>query len=281
MGMLVGGIVTLSTDEIRKFRKAIYKYYNEHGRELPWRRTQDGYRILVSEIMLQQTQVDRVLEKYPAFVRRFPNFRALADASLRDVLAAWQGLGYNRRAVSLKKIGEIVTEKHGGRLRADVDFLRGLPGIGYNTACAILAFAFNRPVVFIETNIRTVFIHFFFADRNDVRDSEILPLVERTLDRKSSHRFYSALMDYGTMLKRIHGSINPKSVHYQKQSPFKGSDRQVRGMVLKHLLENPNPSQSGMAEKIGIAAQRLQQVLKNLKAEGFVRERNGLYSIAE
>ncbi|HME45341.1 MAG TPA: winged helix-turn-helix transcriptional regulator, partial [Syntrophorhabdales bacterium] len=255
--------------------------YNEHGRELPWRQTQNPYRILVSEMMLQQTQVDRVLEKYPAFVRQFPNFRALADAYLRDVLAAWQGLGYNRRAVSLKKIGEIVTEKHGGRLRADVDFLRGLPGIGHNTACAILAFAFNRPVVFIETNIRTVFIHFFFADRNDVRDSEILPLVEQTLDRESSHRFYSALMDYGTMLKKIHGSINPKSAHYQKQSPFKGSDRQVRGMLLKHLLGNPNSSQSDMAEKVGIAAQRLQQVLKNLQAEGFVRESNGLYSIAQ
>ena len=273
--------VTLSTDEIRKFRKAIYTYYKEHGRELPWRRTQDPYRILVSEMMLQQTQVDRVLEKYPAFVRQFPNFAALADAYLRDVLAAWQGLGYNRRAVSLKKIGEIVAKKHSGRLHADVDFLTGLPSVGYNTACAILAFAFNKPVVFIETNIRTVFTHFFFSHRNGVRDSEILPLVEQTLVCKDPHSFYSALMDYGTMLKKTHGSINPKSAHYQKQSLFKGSVRQIRGMVLAYLLGNPNSSQSDIAAKVGVTAERLQQTLKNLQTEGFVRESKGVYSIAQ
>jgi A/G-specific adenine glycosylase len=231
--------------------------------------------------MLQQTQVERVLEKYPGFIRQFPNFRALADAPLRDVLTAWQGLGYNRRAASLKKIGEIVTEVHGGGLRADVDFLTGLPGIGYNTACAILAFAFNKPVVFIETNIRTVFIHHFFSERDAVRDDEILPLVDRTLDCENPCGWYSALMDYGTMLKKTHGSINPKSAHYQKQSPFKGSDRQVRGMILKHLLGSPCASQSDLAGKVGVPAERLKQTLKKLQAEGFVRESDGVYTIAQ
>ena len=266
--------------EVRKFRKAIYSYYSEHGRELPWRQTQDPYRILVSEIMLQQTQVERVLEKYPGFIRQFPNFRALADAPLRDVLTAWQGLGYNRRAASLKKIGEIVTEVHGGGLRADVDFLTGLPGIGYNTACAILAFAFNKPVVFIETNIRTVFIHHFFSERDAVRDDEILPLVDRTLDCENPCGWYSALMDYGTMLKKTHGSINPKSAHYQKQSPFKGSDRQVRGMVLKAIIDHHRLTDEEIVETLQLPFERARKALDALQKEGFVREQEGRYSIA-
>ncbi len=270
----------LTVGEIRKFRKAIYSYYEEHGRELPWRQTQNPYQILVSEIMLQQTQVERVLEKFPVFVQQFSNFRALADASLRDVLTAWQGLGYNRRATALKKIGETVTEKHGGRLRADVDFLTDLPGIGYNTACAILAFAFNKPVVFIETNIRTVFTHFFFSHRDRVKDSDILPLVEQTLDRKNPRTFYSALMDYGTMLKKTHGSINPRSAHYQKQSPFKGSDRQVRGMVLKAMIAHRQMTDTQIAEELQLSADRAFKALSALQKEGFVREIEGRYTIA-
>ena len=273
--------LTMTPREISKFRKTIYRYYNAHGRELPWRRTRDPYCILVSEIMLQQTQVERVLQKYPVFVQRFPDFRTLADAPLRDVLAAWQGLGYNRRATALKRIAEIVTKERGGSIYADLESLTALPGIGYNTACAIMAFAFSQPVVFIETNIRTVFTHFFFPDKGEVRDSDILALVEQALDRTNPHAWYSALMDYGTMLKKKYGSINPRSAHYQKQSAFKGSDRQIRGMILKHLLGNPNSSQSDMAEEVGVTAERLQQTLKSLQAEGFVRESNGVYSIAQ
>ena len=270
----------LTAREVRKFRKAIYAYYSEHGRELPWRRTQEPYHILVSEVMLQQTQVERVLEKYPVFVRQFPNFRALADAPLRDVLAAWQGLGYNRRAASLKKIGEIVAKDHAGRLRADVDFLTGLPGIGYNTACAILAFAFNKPVVFVETNVRTVFTHFFFSDRDEVRDGEILPLVEQTLDCEHPHTWYSALMDYGTMLKKMHGSINAKSAHYQKQSPFKGSDRQIRGMVLKTIIAYSQMTDAQIVEQLQLPAERARKALDALRKEGFIREIEGQYTIS-
>ena len=272
--------VPLTPGAARKFRKIIYSYYSQHGRELPWRRTQDPYRILVSEIMLQQTQVERVLEKYPDFVQQFPSFRALADGPLRDVLTAWQGLGYNRRAASLKKIGEIVAEDRDGRLRADVDFLSGLPGIGYNTACAILAFAFNKPVVFIETNIRTVFIHFFFSGRDAVRDNEILPLVEQTLDCENPCAWYSALMDYGTMLKKTYGSTNPKSAHYQKQSPFKDSDRQIRGMVLKVIIAHHRLTDEEIVERLQLPIERARKALDALQKEGFVREQEGRYSIA-
>ena len=266
--------------EIRKFRKTIYSYYKEHGRELPWRQTQDPYHILVSEIMLQQTQVERVVEKYPTFVRQFQSFRVLADAPLRDVLAAWQGLGYNRRAASLKKISEIVTTKHGGNFEADLEFLTGLPGIGHNTACAVLAYAFNKPFGFIETNIRTVFIHFFFPDRDGIRDSEILPLVEQTLDRKNPRAWYSALMDYGTMLKKTHGSTNPRSAHYQKQSAFKGSDRQVRGMILKTIITHSRITDAQIMKELQLPAERALKALTALQKEGFVREIEGQYAIS-
>jgi A/G-specific adenine glycosylase len=266
--------------ESRKFRKTIYSYYKKHGRELPWRQTQDPYRILVSEIMLQQTQVERVIEKYPAFVWQFPNFRALADAPLRDVLAAWQGLGYNRRAASLKQIGEIVTKKYGGNFDADLQFLTGLPGIGHNTACAVLAYAFNKPFGFVETNIRTVFIHFFFPDRDGIRDAEILPLVEQTLDRENPRAWYSALMDYGTMLKKTHGSINPRSAHYQKQSPFKGSDRQVRGMVLKTIITHGQMTDAQIVKELQLPPDRALKALTALQKEGFVREIEGKYTIS-
>jgi len=271
----------LTPREIAKFRKTIYRYYNAHGRDLPWRRTRDPYCILVSEIMLQQTQVERVLQKYPLFVARFPDFKMLADAPLRDVLAAWQGMGYNRRATALKRIAEIVTQERDGNLCADLESLTTLPGIGYNTACAIMAFAFSEPVVFIETNIRTVFTHFFFPDSNEVRDNEIIALAGETVDRANPHAWYSALMDYGTMLKKKYGSINPRSAHYQKQSPFKGSDRQIRGMILKHLLANPGCSQPDIVQNVGIGAERLKQALRSLQAEGFVREKGGVYSIAD
>jgi len=266
--------------EIRKFRKTIYNYYKTHGRDLPWRQTRDPYRILVSEIMLQQTQVERVIEKYHAFVRQFPDFQTLADAPLRDVLAVWQGLGYNRRATALKKISEVVTKKHGGAFEADLQFLTGLPGIGHNTACAVLTYAFNKPLGFIETNIRTVFTHFFFPGRDGIRDSEILPLVEQTLDRKNPRTWYSALMDYGTMLKKTHGSINSRSAHYQKQSAFKGSDRQIRGMILKTVIARGGITDVQITKELQLPAERALKALAALQKEGFVREAEGQYTIS-
>jgi A/G-specific adenine glycosylase len=174
--------VNLSSAAIRSFRQKIYRYYRSHGRALPWRTTRNPYHILVSEIMLQQTQVERVLQKYPQFVTAFPDFKTLAKAPLRKILHVWQGMGYNRRALFLKKIAVAVVEKFNGRLPRTIEELMSLSGIGKNTAASISAFAFNKPVAFIETNIRSVFIHCFFQDQDDVNDREILPLVEKTLD---------------------------------------------------------------------------------------------------
>ncbi|MDD2473486.1 MAG: A/G-specific adenine glycosylase, partial [Methanoculleus sp.] len=160
------------------FQDLILSHYRAHGRDLPWRQTTDPYRILVSEIMLQQTQVERVAVKYPEFIEQFPNFESLARAPKSEVLRVWQGMGYNRRAIALQKAAERVVEENGGRLPADVEALAALPGIGKATASAIVAYAFNMPVVYIETNIRRIFIHFFFQGREGVRDDAILPLVE-------------------------------------------------------------------------------------------------------
>ena len=184
------------------FKDTICEYYLAQGRSFPWRSTTDPYHILVSEIMLQQTQTFRVMGKYEAFIDAFPDFAALAHAELSAILSLWQGLGYNRRALSLKKIAEIVMHNFGNELPACREALMGMPGIGNATAGALLAFAFNRPVPFIETNIRRVFIHFFFNYREGITDSEIMPLVEQTLDREAPRQWYYALMDYGNMLAK-------------------------------------------------------------------------------
>lgn len=263
----------------RRFQKIIYTYYRDNKRTLPWRTNINPYRILVSEIMLQQTQVDRVTEKYRNFIATFPTFKALAQAPLPKVLHAWQGLGYNRRALALKKTAALVTKNHNGKLSKIPEELEKLPGIGPATARSIAAFAFNVPTVFIETNIRTVFIHFFFPKTKNVTDTDILPLVEQTLDTQNPARWYSALMDYGTMLKKKHGNASRRSAHYVRQAPFKGSNRQIRGMILKLLTEQSTISQTQLAHHIQRPESHIKKSLSQLKQEGFITTRGTTISI--
>ncbi len=265
---------------IRSFRQKIYRYYRAHGRALPWRTTRNPYHILISEIMLQQTQVDRVIQKYKEFIACFPDFKTLAGAPLRRILQVWQGLGYNRRALYLKKTAEEVAEKFNGRLPRTVEALTGLPGIGRNTACSIAAFAFNQPVVFIETNIRSVFIHFFFNDREEVHDREILPLVETALDAENPRAWYSALMDYGVMLKKTHPNPSRKSAHHQKQSKFEGSNRQMRGMIIKLLTDSPAITEAEIIRRLPASAQNIKNNLQQLHKEGLVKKNGRKLSIA-
>lgn len=257
------------------FRKLVCGYFERQGRDLAWRRTRDPYRIFVSEIMLQQTQVSRVEARYPGFIAAFPDFGSLAAASLRDVLAAWQGMGYNRRARALKESAERVVGEFGGRLPEDEAVLATFPGIGQATAASIAAFAFNRPVVFIETNIRRVFIHCFFADAEGVRDRDILPLVARTLPPGRSREWYWALMDYGSMLKGCSENPNRRSAAYKKQSPFEGSDRQVRGNILRVLLEKGEMGDAELGGLLSIEAGRLKRILDGLEREGLVVRKGG------
>lgn len=258
--------------EFAGFRQTAWGYYRRHGRHsLPWRVPEsdggfDPYKILVSEVMLQQTQVGRVLPKYQLFLKQFPSFEALAGAPLGEVLRVWSGLGYNRRAKFLWQCAQQVVAEHGGKLPGTSAELVKLPGIGANTAGAVLAYAFNKPVVFVETNIRTVFIYHFFADRESVSDREVLDLVTRTLP-ENPREWYWALMDYGTHLKQTIGNLNTLSKHYTKQSRFEGSKRQIRGQVLR-LLGNKPHSLAGL--KTEVPDPRLPTVLDDLVAEGFI-----------
>jgi len=260
----------VSSAAIRLFRRIIYGHYRENYREMPWRRTRDPYRVLVSEVMLQQTQVERVLKKYPEFIRAFPDFSALSKAPLSKVLRVWQGMGYNRRALLLRRLAESVVREYAGRLPEDPQELVKLPGIGPYSASAIYTFVHDRPSVFIETNIRRVYIHFFFDGREHVRDNEIIPVLEETMDRKNPRDWYYALMDYGVKLKKEVKNPNRRSAHYQKQSVFHGSTRQVRGMILRALLKTPGMTKDALRKKMHAAPENVDQILGSLLKENFI-----------
>lgn len=218
------------------FQKTIWEYYHTQGRKLPWRETANPYHIVVSEIMLQQTQVPRVIPKYNDFISTFPTFEDLAKATFAQVLSSWSGLGYNRRAKYLQAIAQKVVSDFQGVLPQDPRILETFPGIGAATARAIVVYAFGIPQVFIETNIRRVFLHFFFPNQESVSDKELLPLIEKHLDTQQPRKWYWALMDYGTYLA-LSSNANKRSRHYTKQSKFEGSIRQVRGEILRVLLK--------------------------------------------
>jgi A/G-specific adenine glycosylase len=249
-------------------------HHRRRGRDLPWRRTADPYAILVSEIMLQQTQVTRVTEKYGEFLRRFPDPQTLARAPLAEVLAVWQGLGYNRRAVSLHRLAGELVARHGGQVPARAEELEALPGVGAYTAAAVLAFAYNLPTVFIETNIRTVFIREFFPGREKVSDREILPLVARALPRRDPRTWYQALMDYGAQLKRRGDSAHRRSLHHRHQGPFTGSRRQARGKILRLLVTHGRLPLRELETAAG-GPRGLEDLLGAMEREGLLRVAEG------
>lgn len=255
-------------EQKHRFCAMIWDFYKSQGRFFAWRaREADPYHIFVSEVMLQQTQTYRVEPKYDAFIAAFPTVHALAAAQLSDVLLVWQGLGYNRRAKMLHGAARIIVEQHGGMVPADPVLLDALPGIGKATAASISAFAFNMPTVFIETNIRAVFIHHFFPGQELVHDNLILPLVELTLDRKNPREWYYALMDYGVMLKKQAGNPARKSAHYAKQSRFEGSDRQVRGALIRFLLQKKKATLSECEIALNCERVRIAKIVKQLVEE--------------
>ena len=255
-----------------RFRRRVCWHGRRHYRSLAWRETGDPYAILVSEMMLQQTQAARVLGHYERFLARFPDPATLAVAPLAAVLERWSGLGYNRRALALHRTAGILVRAHGGTLPPDRDALLRLPGVGPATAGALLAFAFSRPAVFIETNIRRVFLHQFFPAAAAVPDAALLPLVARTVDRRQPRRWYYALMDWGAVLGRRPGNPNRRSAHYSRQTRFAGSRRELRGRVLRLLTEHRCLTTAELGQHC--PDQRLAAVLADLVAEQFL-ERAG------
>jgi A/G-specific adenine glycosylase len=272
--------ITRHTDR-ETFRNTILGYYHRYGRDLPWRNTEDPYHIFVSEFMLQQTQVQRVLKKYGPFIEEFGDFHSLHRASLKRVLSYWSGLGYNRRCLYMKRCADIISVNHAGILPDSPDILAKLPGIGRATASALVVFSHNRPAVFIETNIRRVFLYFFFHEGDRVTDSNLFPLIERTLDKNSPRIWYYALMDYGSMLKKQRRNPNLRSTAYRKQPPFEGSNRQVRGRVLKLLVAEPGLSTQEIISRTAIPKNRILGSLSELEKEGFVLQEKDRFRIAD
>lgn len=258
------------------------KFVRERGRELyrdlPWRNDITPYRVLVSELMLQQTQVERVVPKFEVFIQQFPDVEALASAPLADVLVLWQGLGYNRRAKYLQEAAKEIVRL--GVFPDRLDELIKLPGVGKNTAGAILAYAFNQPVFYVETNIRTVYLYHFFADKTDVSDTEILAKLHETspFETVNPREWYGALMDYGTYLKKQGFGQNQKSKHYKKQSKFEGSLREMRGAILRELADGHSTGDS-LQEKFA-GDHRYELALKGLVRDGLVMQRDGHITIA-
>jgi len=270
---------SLTPARISAFRKRVLDYYRRNGRRLPWRETTDPYRILVSEVMLQQTQVDRVIPKYNAFIGRFPNPAALAAAPLRDVLNLWQGLGYNRRAQALHRCATTVVDEHKGCLPQTREGLQALPGIGPYTAAAVCVFAYNRPCVFIETNIRAVYIHSFFPAAEAVTDRQLEPFIAATLYKRNPRRWYNALMDYGVYLKKLHGNPARKSRHHTVQSRFEGSDRQVRGMIIKILGGVETMNTDRLVREIAKEPKRVRSIIDQLIEEGLIKRQRTRLSL--
>lgn len=261
------------------FQKSVLDYYHVHGRaHLPWRKKITPYHVWVSEIMLQQTQVDRVIPFFNNWIKQFPTVRSLASAPQLDILRAWKGLGYNSRALRMKKTAQIICEHYRGVFPKTYDELLQLPGIGPYTAGAVVAFAYNQAVTIIETNIRRVYLHYFFQDQTNIHDRELLQIIEQTVDPENSRRWYWALMDYGAHLGKIIPNPNKKSRHYTVQKKFKGSDREIRGKILSILLKKKKNSLEKITELLQALTkdpERVERVVGGLEQEGFLEIKNG------
>ena len=264
--------------EIDEFREIVLSHYRQAGRQLPWRNT-SPWGVMVSEFMLQQTQVERVIPYWERWMKLWPTPRILADASLEDALRAWSGLGYNRRCLNLKNSAAIIANEHNDIVPDTPQALLALPGIGPYIAGALACFAYNYPSVFIETNIRSTVIHCFFPHRDDVRDSEVFPVLEAALDTNDPRTWYYALMDYGATLKKLTKNPGRRSAHYTRQSPFIGSFRQARGAVIRTLVSMGPCNAEELHIASGLQEEKLYRVLDRLKNESLVSEMAGIYRI--
>lgn len=263
--------------------RSLKKFYATDARKhLPWRKTKDPYKILVSELMLQQTQVDRVIPFYTRFIKRFPTAVALSQAPLGEVLKLWQGLGYNRRAKFLHEAAKQLALLK--KFPKEVLEIEKLKGVGHYTARAVAAFAFNSPEVFVETNIRTVIFHSHILENKRITtasDAELLTIVEVLLKESKMEPcdFYAALMDYGSYLKRQGVRLNSRSKHYTRQSKFEGSARQLRGAILRELLAAP-ATLAGLSKKLAKPVGEVEREVERLQKESLVVMRKNKVSIA-
>lgn len=266
----------MTSKQIDEFQNEVLTFYKHNKRKMAWRDISNPYKIFVSEMMLQQTQVERVKIKYAEFIKKFPTIQSVAQAEKTEILITWQGLGYNRRALFIKRSCEEIILNHNGKFPKDFITLQILPGIGPSTAGAICAFAYNQPVTFIETNVRAVILHFFFKNKEKISDKEVFTVLGKVTPKTISSRdWYYALYDYGTFLKKTIGKkkkteLHKQSKHYNKQSKFEGSFRQKRSNVLKLKLAQPDISEIEIISQLKITEQELDDVLFSLDKDGMI-----------
>lgn len=267
------------TFDLSAFVRRVWSEGKKHHRDLAWRYIDDAYAVLVSEIMLQQTQVARVEKYWPRFLKTFPTLDALASADTSLALEHWQGLGYNRRALALKRTAEECALRFEGELPRTYDDLLKLPGIGPATAGGVMAFAYQEPALYLETNVRTVFLHELFPHEEGVSDKTLEPLVLETCSKEDPRGWYYALLDYGAYLKSILPNPSRRSKHHSKQSAFEGSKRQKRAELVRIVLGAPGISteeakraldefeqEKGRSE---ITEDLFQSLITDLSSEGF------------
>ncbi len=260
---------------IAQFQKKILSFYAEKKRDLPWRRTTDPYAILLSEIMLQQTQVDRVVAYYKRWLEKWPTIRDLAGASRAEVFREWLGLGYNNRAKNLHEAAKIISEKYKGNVLAALEHYGELPGIGPYTAAAVHIFSANKGLITVDTNIRRILIHEFRLDEK-IADRELREIAGKCLPPGKSRDWHNALMDYGAMfLTSRKTGIRPKT----RQLQFEGSDRQVRSRILRHLLNGKDCSLGELRKIAGCDAKQLRRIVEGMAKDGIIGQRNGNYRV--
>ncbi len=291
----------ITAKQIEKMQTDVWAFYEERGRSgLLWRRSVTPYQVVVSEIMLQQTQVARVEEYFRSWMKKFPNWQALANAALREVLLSWQGLGYNRRGKYLHDIAKVVDQEYQGILPKDPKDLEALPGIGPYTRGAIRAFAFNEMDLFLETNIRTVLLYHLYPGKGGPTSrrsgtTEVSRTLERRVDEKellevlrryiaqdqraqnNPREFYYALMDYGAYLKKEVGNLNKQSKTYTKQSRFEGSRRELRAHILRYVLHHGPISEQKILDQSNRDSELVQELLGELVKEGSVAKKRDRY----
>lgn len=281
----------ISPERLEEFSATVWERGRELYRDLPWRDTHDPYAILLSEVMLQQTQVSRVMGRWEQWLETFPTIADLASAPLPPVLELWQGMGYNRRALNLKRCAEEVVAMHDGVVPSDKKALLALPGIGPSTSAGVRIFAFRQPDMYLETNVRAVFIHEFFDEHEVVSDKQLVPLVEATCPADERVRaWYYALLDYGAHLKKTMTNPTRKSKHYTRQSKFEGSHRQKRAYLLRRVIDDVltteellrdlahSEREAGREEP---SLEETEAILAELECEGFIVRRGDMWLCAE
>jgi A/G-specific adenine glycosylase len=267
--------------KVTEFQRMIFSWWESHRRDLPWRKTHDPYRILISEVMLQQTQVSRVLPKYEEFLTLFPDVQVLAGATVASVLRAWKGMGYNRRALYLHKTAQVVMSEHKGVFPMIESELLKLPGLGIYTVRALLVFAYKKDVAMVDTNVRQIITHYFFSGEKQSA-TVVQKIADSLVPKGLSWEWHQALMDYGALAM---SRIKPKSPQSRKKAiPFRESNRFYRGRIMDLLRENTREENElvyEIATRYNKSEDLVEVILEGLVSEGLVVKKSTKISLPE